>query len=214
MNTNPLYLTAAPSRGRLNRALCATLLACGLAAQAVPPPSGIAPVTVPAGGFSIGGEVVAGPAGDWMAGPNHAGVLDSAGVPLNAGTTFHFVDAYSSSSDNIFATSSGNHNKWNNDPNTWTWAKGSVSAKSDINNVLLHVTTDANLHTWLIIAGDRMQGGSDSYIDFEFLQNTLVANGDGTFTSAGPNGGRTANDLLLSLAFSNGGSTADFLAWR
>src|SRR5260370_36172963 len=43
-----------------------------LSTQAEPPPMGIAPVTVPAGGFSIDGEVVAGSAGvsagDWMAG--------------------------------------------------------------------------------------------------------------------------------------------------
>ena len=213
MNMNPLSrLTTETNSHRLTGAFCAALLVCGLVAQAVPPPSGIAPVTVPAGGFSIGGEVVAGPAGDWMAGPSHPGVLNSAGVPLNPGTTFHFLDPYNSGNDNVF--SSAGHNKWTDDPSTWVWTKGSVNAKSDINNVLIHVATDTNLHTWLIIAGDRMQGGSDSYIDFEFLQNTLVANTNGTFTSAGPNGGRTANDLLLSLAFSNGGTTADFLAWR
>src|SRR5207248_10770242 len=32
--------------------------------------------------------------------------------------------------------------------------------------------------------------------------------------TAGPAGGRTANDLLLSLAFTGGGTVADFFAWR
>src|SRR5262249_28292831 len=54
----------------------------------------------------------------------------------------------------------------------------------------------------------------DSYIDFEFLQNKLTLNANGSFSSAGPNGGRTVNDLLLSLAFTSGGSVADFFAWR
>src|SRR5207247_7505843 len=53
-----------------------------------------------------------------------------------------------------------------------------------------------------------------SYIDFEFLQNTLVRTNNGVFLSAGPHGGRTTNDLLLSLAFTSGGSVADFFVWQ
>src|SRR5260221_4438978 len=75
--------------------------------QAVPPPTGVAPVTVPAGGFGIGGELVAGTAGlasgDWLPGVNGAGVLDASGAPLNPNTTFHFVDAFNSSSDDVFS---------------------------------------------------------------------------------------------------------------
>src|SRR6185369_8187260 len=69
-------------------------------------------------------------------------------------------------------------------------------------------------HSWLIIAADRASTSGDSYIDFEFLQSKLTANANGTFSSAGSNGGRTLNDLLLSLAFTSGGSVADFFAWR
>jgi hypothetical protein len=190
------------------------MLVCGLAAQAVPPPNGIAPVTTPAGGFGIGGQVVAGTggqlSGDWMAGANGAaGVLDATGAPLNPATTFHFIDPYNSKSDNIFASG-----KWMDDPNTWTWTTSGAQGKGDIDNVLMHVATDTNLHTWLILAADRSSSSGSSYIDFELLQNTLVANANGTFTSAGPNGGRTVNDLLLSLSFINGGANADFLAYR
>src|SRR5204863_7257736 len=117
---------------------------------------------------------------------------------------------YTSGGDNTFQGGL----KWTDDPNTWTWTTGSASSKTDITNVLMHIATDANGHSWLIIAADRASANGDSYIDFEFLQNTLTLNANGTFSSAGPNGGRTVNDLLLSLAFASGGSVADFFAWR
>jgi hypothetical protein len=137
-------------------------------------------------------------------------VLDATGAPLNPATTFHFSDPYNSGADNTFVGGL----KWTDDPSTWRWTTGSASSKTDINNVLLHITTDANGHSWLIIAADRASTSGDSYIDFEFLQNNLTINSDGSFSSAGPNGGRTLNDLLLSLAFTSGGSVADFFAWR
>src|SRR4051812_19311650 len=60
-----------------------TALVC-LDALATPPPKGVAPVLVPAGGFAIDGDLLAGPAGDWVAGSNAgSGVLASNGVPLN-----------------------------------------------------------------------------------------------------------------------------------
>ena len=148
-----------------------------------------------------------------MAGAGNAGVLDASGTPLNPATTFHFIDPFNSASDNVFASNL----KWSSDPNTWTWTSANKQAppsKTDVNNVLMHVATDTNLHTWLIVAADRYSASGDSYIDFEFLQHTLVANADGTFTSAGPNGGRTVNDLILTLSLNNGGTTADFLAYR
>jgi len=44
----------------------------------------------------------------------------------------------------------------------------------------------------------------DAYIDFEFLQNPLILTGtpgvSGGFSSAGPDSGRTVNDLLLTLS--------------
>src|SRR5439155_8925547 len=137
-------------------------------------------------------------------------VLDAAGIPLNPTTSFHFVDRYNSSSDNTFAGGL----KWTDNPNTWHWTTSKASSKTDINNVLLHVSTDTNGHTWVIVAADRFSTSGDSYIDFEFLQHSLVASNNGTFTSTGPDGGRTANDLLLSIGFTSGGSVADFFAWR
>src|SRR5437773_9940503 len=100
-----------------SRTLAITLLACGIAAHAVPPPTGIAPVTVPAGGFGIDGKLTAdGLSGDWLPGSGGSGgVLDVNGVPVNPATTFHLIDRYGSSADNVF----GGGTKWDDDPNTW-----------------------------------------------------------------------------------------------
>src|SRR5258706_2963806 len=65
-----------------------------------------------------------------------------------------------------------------------------------------------------MVAADRLFTKGDAYIDFEFLQNTLTINPGGTFTSLGPDGGRTVNDFILTLELTNGGSTADFFVQR
>src|SRR5690348_12628402 len=154
---------------RLARMGCVfgAILLCGLALQAVPPPTGVAPVLVPSGGFAIDGDLQANtPAtgvGDWLPGLAGGGgsVLDTTGAPLNAATTFHFVDPFNSSADNTFVGGL----KWTDDPGTWHWTTGQASSKTDINNVLLHITTDANGHSWLVIAADRSSTSGDSYID-------------------------------------------------
>src|SRR5438105_738071 len=205
------------SRSRLGGILLrASLLLWSLSAFATPPPAGIAPVISPAGGFAIDGDLLANTpganTGDWLATTNGTGggVLSAAGVPLDPPTTFHFIDAFNSSSDNVFAGGL----KWTDDPNVWQWTSGNASSKTDINNVLLHISTDANGHTWTIIAADRASSSGDCYIDFEFLQNSLTKNSNGTFTSTGTNGGRTTGDLLLILVFGCGGSVADFVALK
>ncbi len=204
-------------KAQLRSLLLAAGLLWSLGGSAAPPPAGVAPILVPAGGFAIDGDLLANTpitnVGDWLPATNFPGtggsVLDAAGVPLNPITTFHFVDPYGGN-DTVFSGGI----KWTDDPNTWKWTIGKAPAKTDINNVLLHIGFDTNAHIWIVIAGDRLSTSGDSYIDFEFLQNTLVENTNGTFTSAGPEGGRTANDLLLSLAFGGGGGVAEFFAWQ
>ncbi|HEY5909314.1 MAG TPA: hypothetical protein VJA21_01785 [Verrucomicrobiae bacterium] len=71
------------------------------------------------------------------------------------------------------------------------------------------MANDAEGHTWLVIAADRASNSGDSYIDFEFLQNPLYLTSTNKFYSAGPHGGRTTNDVLLSLAFTGGGNIAE-----
>src|SRR5437867_2982196 len=203
---------------RRNALLGLALMLLWSSGSATPPPPGIAPVLVPAGGFSIDGEVLANtPAsniGDWMLSTNWPGsggaVLSQTGLPLNPATTFHFADAYSSASDQSFAGGL----KWIDNPNTWKWTTGKPSSKTDINNGLVHLATDADGHVWVVVAADRFSTSGDSYIDFEFLQNTLMKNSNGSFVSAGPQGGRTLGDVVLSLAFTGGGKVADFFVWR
>src|SRR6185369_4941059 len=132
--------------------------------------------------------------GDWMISTNFPGsggsVLDAAGLALNPIETFHFVDPYNGN-ESVFSGGT----KWTDHPNTWKWTTSKASAKPDINNVLLNINSDTNGHVWLMIAGDRRNTSGDSYIDFEFLQNILDKNTNGTFVSQGPDGGRTAKDL-------------------
>jgi len=173
---------------------------------------------VPAGGFAIDGDLIANaPAasvGDWLLMTNAAsgagaGVLNAAGQPLNGSITFHFTDPYSAN-DSVFK---GGY-KWYEDPNNWQWTTNKASGKTDINNALLHISTDADGHLWMMLSADRLNTSGDSYIDFELLQNSLIRTATNSFVATGPHGGRTTNDLLLSLAFTSGGSMADFFVWR
>src|SRR5580765_248860 len=178
-------------------------------AAAAPPPAGLAPVATPAGGFAIDGDVIGNtPAdtGDWIVcPPPPAGiggaVLDKNGVPLNPLTTIHVNDPYGNMGTDLVFTGGL---KWFDDPNTWKWTTGKSSSKTDLNNALLHVATDGLGHIWAVVSCDRLSVSGDSYIDFEFLQNTLSRAANGSFVSTGPHGGRTTNDLLLSLAFTGG----------
>ncbi len=179
---------------------------------------GTAPVTVPTGGFGIEGNLQANVPtlgiGDWVPGAAGSGgsVLTAGGVPLSAASTHHLTDLFSSGSDNNFAGGL----KFDDNPNSWTWVSNPVNDKTDINHGLLHFATDANNHVWVAFAADRLSNNGDAYIDFEFLQNTLTVTGatSGGFSSAGPNGGRTLNDFILTLSLTKGGSTAGFAVNR
>src|SRR2546423_100193 len=139
---------------------------------ASPPPAGVAPVVSPAGGFGIEGDLFANTptanVGDWITNSlTGGGGLTQSGVPLNSSTTFHFIDEYNGN-ELIF----GGGLKWTDNPTNWSWTIGKANGKTDINNVLLHTATDANGHSWIAIAADRLSTSGDAYIDFEFLQNT------------------------------------------
>jgi hypothetical protein len=198
------------------------------------PSPGTAPVSPPTGGFALDGNLEANITtiniGDWIPGPagtmgTGGSVMDRAGVSLNNTTTFHLTDLFSSGMDDNF--SSGR--KVDDDPNVWTWVAGQVNDKQDINNALIHFTTAPDPvdpinnppHNWVIISADRLSTNGAAYIDFEFLQNTLTQNPPGagpagTFTSAGPNCGRTVGDFLLTINFTSGGRNAGlcYSSWQ
>src|SRR5262249_40081386 len=141
---------------RQSLCLCFALLLFSVHAD--PPPAGVAPVLVPSGGFAIDGDLLANrpgaDTGDWLLSTNAGSggaVLNAAGAPLDPTRTFHFTDLYGSSSDNGFAKG-----KWMDNPTTWQWTGSKANGKTDINNVLLHTSNDAEGHSWVIIAADRM----------------------------------------------------------
>src|SRR5215831_19444726 len=87
------------------------------------PGSGTVPVNPPAGGFGIDGDLGANTPtagiGDWVPGSAGSGgnVLTAAGVSLDPVNTFHLIDLFNSGADDNFAGGQ----KFDGDPNTWTW---------------------------------------------------------------------------------------------
>jgi hypothetical protein len=146
--------------------------------------------------------------GDWVPGSGSGGaVLGTNGMPVNPTTTFHLVDGFGAAENNF-----NGGLKVDNDPNLWTWVINPTTGKDDINHALIHISTASDGHRWLVVSADRAKNNGDSYVDFEFLQNSLsiTTNADGLtggFVSAGPHGGRTTNDFLLTISFTRGGTT-------
>jgi hypothetical protein len=180
----------------------------------------VAPVNPPTGGFAIDGGLRAGTPinstfnsthGDWYPG---AAVVSGGFVfnengsaidPLTSGRATP-ADAFTSN-DNVFTTGS----KFNDYIGDLHWFTNSAPDKNDINNALYHISRDAANNQWAFMAGDRLSTNGTSYIDFEFLQGTVAVNTNGTFTGtpkAGKNGGggRTENDMIISMEYTNGGS--------
>ena len=183
--------------------------------------SQIALVSPPTGGFHIDGNLRANTPtaniGDWLTGAGGTGgfVMSDAGAAVNAATTQLLPkDLYNTTADLMFTSGS----KFDGNPNTaWTWTASKPTGKDDINNAMYHVTTDGAGNRWLMLGSDRLSTTGTSYIDFEFLQKTLTRNpSGGGFTSGGTSGGRTINDIVLSMEYTGGGSTAKvhFYKWQ
>lgn len=141
------------------------------------------PVTVPAGGFHIDGDLKANTptsgVGDWLSGAGGTGgyVINNDGTVVNSLTSGHRIDGYKGGPAEMSFTSGS---KFNDNPNSWTWNTGDAGGKGDINNVLYHIGNDSSTNEqWIIVAGDRKETNGTSYIDFEFLQNTLTRNTSG-----------------------------------
>jgi len=183
----------------------------------------LAPVSTPTGGFRIDGNLKANnpvtnpKQGDWVDSTGGGAgyfVLNNDGSPVNAATTRLVKDTFNVTTDLMFSGGS----KFDGNPNSnWTWTASKPTGKDDINNAMYHISTDAQNHKWIILGSDRLATTGTSYIDFEFLQGTLTRNpSGGGFTSAGTQGGRTVNDIVLSMEYTGGGSTAivHFYKWQ
>ena len=90
--------------------------------DSVPVP-GTAPVSLPAGGFAIDGNLLANTldgTGDWVSNSAPGGfVLYTNGTPVDSNTTFHFIDPYNTNTDTNFAGG----DKVDDNPNTWNWTQ-------------------------------------------------------------------------------------------
>jgi large repetitive protein len=175
----------------------------------------------PTGGFHIDGNLISNTptanVGDWLSGPGGTGgfVLSNSGVPADPIKTKHIVDVYNNSADITFTGSKGNADP--NDHTKFKWTATNVSNKTDINNANLHISKVSSTdHTWAMFSADRLATNGTTYVDFEFLQNTLVRTADGFFVSNGPHGGRTINDFVLTVEYTNGGSVANivYYSWK
>ena len=194
--------------------------------------AGTAPVLPPTTGFKIDGFLQRQTAGigDWLKGTG----LDGAGTFLfnddgtvalvSPGKIFHKIDLYNDNqNDEIF----DGGNKLNDDPNDWGWRSGKPPAKDDINHSMVFITEDPGTgHIWVLVSGDRLSTNGTSYLDMEFYQTAIFENngtpgqppvfgGTGGFETNGPDGGRTVNDLDVTLSYTGGGSVAtiSFLVW-
>ena len=186
----------------------------------------VAPVSPPTTGFAIDGGLrantptspspFAANQGDWYPGVGGTGtsVFDENGAPISPSTSqtsgrANPTDPFNGG-DDVFSQGS----KFNDYISALRWTTNSAPDKNDINNALYHIARDpGNNNQWAFMAGDRLSTNGTSYIDFEFLQGTVAKNLDGTGTfnstpAAGKNfgGGRTENDMLISMEYTNGGT--------
>jgi hypothetical protein len=191
---------------------------------------GTVPVSPPTGGLQIDGSLKRLTVhGDWFAGdapfnaPSSSYLFNPNGTSpypaLLNNTLFWKIDAYTINGTTTGGTgiedrfTNGSH--LNNDPNTWGWDTHAPQSKDDINNAFFFIVLDTinhpetptapGHHFWALMAGDREATNGTSFLDFEFLQHNITKVADGTFTADGPDGGRTVNDLDVTLSFTGGG---------
>ncbi|MFC5191432.1 hypothetical protein ACFPIK_06605, partial [Algoriphagus aquatilis] len=178
------------------------------------------PVIIPIGGIEMDGNLIANsPAntGDWFPGGIGSGgsVFNINGIAIDPAISFRFQDGFKNGpiSDRIFSQGT----KSSDDPNSWVWSNGDAGGKGDIGNAFLHIGTASDNDNWLVVASDRLVTNGTSYLEFEFFQNTVSRNtANNRFTSAGTSGGRTINDVLISIEYTNGGSavTIKVYLWK
>ncbi|SLK05872.1 hypothetical protein, partial [Salegentibacter salarius] len=182
------------------------------------------PVLTPEGGVQIDGNLTAGTiSGDWV--PYYNPITESYNTNLNnyifntdgtavdPATTRLFRDLYNDRNDNIFQGT-----KVQDNPANWTRTTSEIQNKSEIHNAFYHIATDITGQDWLFVGSDRLGTTGTGYIDFEFFQKPLYEDPDNPskFVTEGQDGGRTVNDILLSISYDNGGDnpSVDVYIWQ
>jgi len=181
---------------------------------------------VPGDPFEVHGLLYSGSAptgfllGDaWAQGATHYGVLDADGLPALDGSGVAFrasrmVDSnWGNQGDGIdysvFAGGNKNDDLIGPDVSTWEWdIGGGGPQKNDITNTYFHTRVDPITgDRWVFVGAETRSINGDSHVDFEFNQAGVVQLGDtsGTLLGLGPDGGRTVDDFLISVDFTNGG---------
>lgn len=168
--------------------------------------------------FGIDGNLLANTPGpvfvntdDWLdgSGGTGIGVLNPDGTPRNTETTFHLIDLSGGVDPGVFPTGIG----LLTNPDRYTWIVGTVPYRDNIENALVHFFLDDQGDLWMAGAGDRQSTNGDTYFDFEFLQNALYVNADSTFTSEGPDSGRTVGDFMITINLVTGGGPTALYAY-
>ena len=120
-------------------------------------------------------------------------------------------DLYNSNLDDIFTQGS----KFNDAIGSLHHGLGGAPNKNDIHNGVFHASGDnaTPSNQWVFIGGDRLDVAGTSYIDFQFLQGTITTNAS-TFTGSGSCGGRTINDINISMEYNNGGTAPKVVIYR
>jgi len=174
-------------------------------------------------GLLYSGSAPAGfPFGDgWAQGATFLGVLDADGnpAPNAAGIPFRVARTVDENWGNqgdgydptMFTSGNKNDDLIGLGQAPWAWGQGGGSpAKNDITNTYFHTRLDPLTgDRWVFVAGEVRSTSGDSHVDFEYNQAGVLQDGttSGFLIGLGPNGGRTVNDFLISIDFTQGGRT-------
>ncbi|MCB7480451.1 HYR domain-containing protein [Christiangramia sediminis] len=178
-------------------------------------------VVNPNGGFSIEGDLKANipvsNVGDWFPGGTGTGgyVFNNNGTPVDPNFSKFVSDIPTAGNNDRFLTGS----KADQDPDIWKWSDNNSGAqnKGDLLHAFYHISRDETSgDQWIFVGADRVGNNGTSYIDFTFLQNEIIESDDKSvsFISTGPDAGRTVNDILLTIEYTNGGSNPKFYVYQ
>jgi hypothetical protein len=114
----------------------------------------------------------------------------------------------------------GGASKNGDNPRTWGLGPDGIQTKNDLIDTWAHIRREGALLTdslWLFCGATTLSSDGNHHVDYEFFQNNIQSNGT-ALTGLGPDSGHTAwqasggvitvaGDLIMSVDFTNGGTT-------